>query len=153
MNNKPIQRHSALQPLSREHHQGFLLCWKIREGLKRNVLPERIKAHSDWFWETHLAEHFEAEEKYLFPILPAGNENVKRALEEHQKIKLLFHTKDNLAENLNHIAAELEAHIRFEERVLFNEIQEVATEAEMQAVIMLHSTDFCDNLNDAFWKA
>lgn len=40
---QPIKRHPSLQPLSREHHYGLLLSWKIREGFKREVPPERIK--------------------------------------------------------------------------------------------------------------
>ncbi len=40
---KPIKRSVALKPLSREHHHGLLLSWKIREGFNRNVEIERIK--------------------------------------------------------------------------------------------------------------
>lgn len=40
---KSIKRTKALQPLSRDHHHGLLLCWKIRQGIKLNVEPERIK--------------------------------------------------------------------------------------------------------------
>lgn len=149
---KPIKRHSALQPLSREHHHGLLLCWKIRQGFKRDISPERIKVYADWFWETHLAPHFEAEEKYLFPILPADNENVKKALLEHQRLKRLFHKSDDLIKTLNRIEEELEQHIRFEERILFNEIQQAATEAQLQDMVDIHSSDFCDNLSDEFWK-
>ncbi|WP_241739476.1 hypothetical protein [Aestuariibaculum marinum] len=32
---KPLKRHKALQPLSREHHYGLLLTWKIRTGFKK----------------------------------------------------------------------------------------------------------------------
>lgn len=44
---KPIKRHTALKPLSREHHHGLLLSWKIREGLKRNIEIPRIKKYID----------------------------------------------------------------------------------------------------------
>lgn len=152
MNNKPIKRHSALLPLSQEHHHSLLLCWKIREGLKRDVLPERIKTYADWYWQTHLAPHFEAEEKYLFPILPPDNENVKKALNDHQKIKRLFHKNDELIKNLNRIEEELEKHIRFEERILFNEIQQAVAEMQIQNIAAIHSEKFSDNLSDEFWK-
>jgi len=39
----PIKRNEALKPLSRDHHHGLLLCWKIRQGIKLNIEPERIK--------------------------------------------------------------------------------------------------------------
>ncbi len=40
---KPQKRHIALQPLSREHHQGLLLSWKIRKGLSRKIEFDRIQ--------------------------------------------------------------------------------------------------------------
>ena len=70
---EPIKRNEALVQLSRDHHYGLLLCWKIREGIKRRIEPQRIKNYVDWFWLHHLEQHFEIEEKYLFPIL--GNQN------------------------------------------------------------------------------
>ncbi len=70
---QPIKRHPSLQSLSREHHYGLLLSWKIREGFKREVPPERIKKYTNWFWENHLAPHFQFEESYIFPIL--GNQH------------------------------------------------------------------------------
>jgi len=43
MKTVPIKRSIALQPLSREHHHGLLLCWKIRTGLKKGIDIDRIK--------------------------------------------------------------------------------------------------------------
>ncbi|GAA3575326.1 hypothetical protein [Snuella lapsa] len=80
MDKKPLKRHKALQPLSREHHHGLLLSWKIRSGLSRNIPVERIKIYTDWFFETHLIPHFEMEEKYIFPILNENYPLIKRAL-------------------------------------------------------------------------
>ena len=34
----PIKRSEYLKPLSRDHHQGLLLCWKIRTGLKKGIV-------------------------------------------------------------------------------------------------------------------
>ena len=40
MQHKPQKRHKALQPLSREHHHGLLLSWKIRSGFnKKGIIP------------------------------------------------------------------------------------------------------------------
>ena len=50
MDNKPLKRHKALQPLSRDHHHGLLLSWKIRSGFKKNIDVERIKVYADWFY-------------------------------------------------------------------------------------------------------
>lgn len=149
----PIKRNEFLKPISREHHHGLLLCWKIRTGLKKQVDTERIKKYTDWFWETYLKQHFEIEEKYIFPILGNEHELVKTVLTEHCRLKLLFESKTEILKNLTLIEEELVSHIRFEERVLFNEIQSVAND-EQQQQIELHHTDkkFSDNLTDPFWE-
>jgi len=33
----PIKRHNSLQPLSRDHHDGLLLKWKINKGISKGV--------------------------------------------------------------------------------------------------------------------
>ncbi len=153
MDNKPLKRHSTLQPLSREHHHGLQLCWKIRTGFKKQVEPERIKKYADWFYVNHLLPHFEIEEKYIFPILDKDNDLIKRALSEHLKIRCLFQAGTELYKNLNSIAEMLESHIRFEERVLFNEIQSVATNDRLQQIRLHHTEErFADNLTDPFWE-
>ncbi|MBW4359664.1 hemerythrin domain-containing protein [Flavobacterium taihuense] len=148
----PIKRHESLKQLSREHHHGLLLCWKIKEGLKANIAPERIKKYADWFWEAHLATHFEMEEKHIFSILPANNELIKRAIAEHKSLNQLFHTETELLKTLEKIEKELESHIRFEERILFNEIQKHATEEQLETIQKLHvEENFEDNVSDPFW--
>ncbi|WP_410220534.1 hemerythrin domain-containing protein [Pedobacter sp.] len=149
--NTPLRRHPALQPLSREHHYGLLLSWKIREGFKRNIAPERIKKYVDWFWENHLNPHFNAEEKYLFSILPAQNEHIRKALSEHRRLKRLFTGESEPIRTLSLIEEELENHIRFEERVLFNEIQQQATPEQLE-LLEQHQHVIADNWNDEFWK-
>ncbi len=134
----PIKRHTALQPISREHHHGLLLSWKIREGLNRDIKPARIKKFTDWFWENHLQQHFEFEEKYIFPILGEDNKMVKRAIKEHRRLKRFFTSSDRIAINLSLIEEELVAHIRFEERELFNFIQEVADKDQLALIELTH---------------
>lgn len=116
---KPIKRNEALQPVSREHHQGLLLCWKIRQGLKKNIAPNRMKVYADWFYKEHLLPHFEIEEKYLFPVLGNEHELIIKATAQHRRLTRLFTDQQQLAKSLSFIEEELETHIRFEERVLF----------------------------------
>lgn len=149
---KPIKRHQALQPLSRQHHFGLLFSWKIRKGLNEQISLERLKAYRDWFFEKEILAHFETEEKHIFPIL--GNENalVKRALNEHIRIKELFKAEIDLENSLKTLEKELQAHIRFEERILFNKIEEVANPEDLETIKKIH---FHDNLqedyHDPFW--
>ena len=152
MSHKPLKRHKALQPLSREHHHGLLLSWKIRTGFNKNIEPERMRTYANWFFETHLIPHFEIEESLIFPILDANHELIKRALAEHRRLKRLFTETENDIKTLSKIEEELEQHIRFEERILFPEIQKAATEAQLLQIEKTHQPDnFEDNLADAFW--
>ena len=151
--NKPIKRHKAIQPLSREHHQGLLLCWKIRKGFEKGIEPQRIKNYTDWFWENQLEEHFKIEEKYVFPVLGAKNDLVKQALEEHEHLASLFLQKNEIAITLEMIQNDLEGHIRFEERILFNKIQEEASTEELQYIQEHHEKEIsCGLWEDEFWK-
>ncbi|WP_335975679.1 hemerythrin domain-containing protein [Gaetbulibacter jejuensis] len=154
MSNKPLKRHKALQPLSREHHHGLLLSWKLREGFKKNIEVKRMKTYTDWFFKTHLIPHFEMEEQYIFPLLGNDNDLIKRALTEHRRLKRLFTNDKDVSKALGLIEEELEQHIRFEERVLFKEIQKIATETQLQHIEKIHNPDekFIDNLDDEFWK-
>ena len=150
---KPLKRVKELQELSREHHHGLLLCWKIRTGFSKNIAPERIKRYADWFYTQHLLPHFELEEKYVFSILEKDHELVKKALAEHRRLRRLFKQKKDMDKNLGLIEEELEAHIRFEERVLFPEIQKVATALQLAKIAEIHQEEkFVENEQDVFWK-
>lgn len=150
---KPIKRSKSIQPLSRDHHHGLLLCWKIRKGFYKGVAPERMKKYNDWFFKEHLLPHFEIEEKYLFPVLGDENELIQKALAEHRRLKRLFEDSKDLVKSLGLIEEELEKHIRFEERELFNEIQKIATEEELAIIIEHHKDEkFQDNTDDEYWK-
>lgn len=148
---KPIKRAKALEELSREHHHGLLLSWKIRKGLIQNVAPERIKKYTDWFWDNNLQAHFEIEEKYIFPILDKENKLIKKALREHKRLKRLFAFTDKFERNLSLIEEELVAHIRFEERILFQEIQTVASEKQLKIIEQVHSKNEFKEWEDEFW--
>ncbi len=150
---KPLERHPALQPVSREHHHGLLLSWKIRTGLKQQIAPHRIKKYTDWFWQTHLQAHFAFEEEYMFPILGKENSLIKRAIREHSRLKRLFTATDNVARNLSLIEEELVAHIRYEERILFQKIQELATAEQLQMIEEAHTKSTAAEWEDEFWVA
>ncbi|MFE3847931.1 hemerythrin domain-containing protein [Flavobacterium sp. LB3P45] len=128
------------------------MCWKIRTGFSKQIEPDRIKKYSDWFYKTHLKPHFELEEKYVFPILGAENDLVKRSLTEHRRLKRLFKQTTNIEKPLVLIEEELEAHIRFEERNLFVEIQKIATQDQLAKIKEIHTEEsFTENNDDPFW--
>ena len=148
----PIKRHDALKPLSRQHHFGLLFSWKIRKGFAKDISIERMKKYANWFFKTEIIPHFKAEEKHIFPILSKEHELIKRALKEHRRIKRLFKDTEDPKKSLSLLEEELQAHIRFEERTLFNEIQKVATPNQLEVIESLHliDTDKAE-YSDVFW--
>ena len=149
----PIKRIESLKPFSRDHHHSLLLCWKIRTGIKNQIEPIRIKKYAQWFWKTYLLQHFEIEEKQLFPILGNHNVLVQKAVSEHHRLKYLFESSDASIANLSSIESELNNHIRFEEREFYNEIQEIASEKQLRENEFNHAdSKFIDNLSDPFWE-
>jgi hypothetical protein len=153
MQHKPQKRHIALQPLSREHHFGLLLCWKIRMGFRNDVEPKRIRAYADWFFKNHLIPHFEFEETHVFSVLGHSHELIVQALSEHKSLVALFEERHDDKETLTKIETALEQHIRFEERILFPEIQNIASKAQLLYMQSIHDSEpFVDNTVDVFWK-
>jgi hypothetical protein len=149
---QPIKRADFLKPISREHHQGLLLCWKIKTGLAKGIDPMRIKLYTDWFYNTYMLPHFIFEETILFPILGLEHPLIVKALDEHKLLTMYFQQSPNITESLISIQNLLDAHIRFEERTLFQHIQEKATADEIARVNETdHSYQFTDNTNDPFW--
>ena len=150
---KPIKRHQSLQALSRQHHFGLLFSWKIRKGFSKKIEVHRLQQYAKWFWKEEIQPHFKAEEKCVFPILGKENELVQRALKEHRRIKRLFHDTKNPLQSLNRLEEELDAHIRFEERTLFNEIQKEATPEQLQKVEAVHKDrELFPVYPDPFWE-
>ncbi|MDT0688251.1 hemerythrin domain-containing protein [Salegentibacter sp. F188] len=150
---KPIKRDKNIQPLSRDHHHTLLLCWKIRKGFSKGVFPERMKTYSDWFFKNHVLPHFKIEEEYLFPVLGENHEMVKKALADHRRLERLFNDDKEITRSLSLIEEELELHVRFEERELFNEIQKQATTEQLEVITEVHKDErFQDNTADEFWK-
>jgi iron-sulfur cluster repair protein YtfE (RIC family) len=129
------------------------LAWKIRTGFAKNISPERIKAYTNWFYSNHLCPHFEIEEDLIFPILGNSDKLVNLALIQHKNLRQLFTKEDDIKNTLQQIEKELTNHIRFEERILFNTIQSIATKKQLNLIEEVHqSQDFEENTDDEFWK-
>lgn len=148
-----IKRHQSLQEFSKDHHQALLLCWKIKVGLSKKVEVERIKTYVNWFYENHILEHFQLEEKYMFPVLGMHHPLIIQGIEEHKLLHSLFTNTSEIEQSLTALHIKLREHVRFEERILFNEIQDVAIKEQLEIIEKFHSNNkFVDNLNDVFWK-
>lgn len=120
----PLRRHPSLQPWSREHHDILMLCLKIRQAVARHVEPERITAYLAWTWENSVREHMQSEEKDVFPLIGTSHPLVRRALKEHETLRELFLKTTNTNDSLMELERLLVSHVRFEERELFELMQE-----------------------------
>lgn len=153
METKPLKRHPALQPLSKEHHFALLLCWKIRRGLEKQIDPERIGRYVKEMWVHQLEPHFAIEEEYVFAILGEDHKLVQEAIGQHRSLKRLILQDSFTEKSLNRIEETLEAHIRLEERQLFPLIQKAASEEQLERIHVKHDHPIAElPWTDEFWK-
>lgn len=157
-NQAPIKRHQAIVSFSKDHHFGLLLVWKIRQGLTKNVSPERISKYVLYFFSEDLEKHFKEEEQLLFSKLPANDMLRKQAEGDHLAIYELVAAigkKKDDATLLNQLADELEKHIRFEERELFNHLQDIIEPAYLETIANRFpnsSKEIDEKWEDVFWE-
>lgn len=152
----PIKRSEQLAPLSRDHHEGLLFVWKIRQGLKHNTPINEIAPYVQWFWQNHLYEHFQEEEQLLALNLPDDNSLIQQMIEEHQSIESLIHINEQIADEalLIEIADQLEKHIRFEERELFPFAEQQIPEEKLNAIheTLTKEKQECPKWENEFWN-
>ena len=128
-----MQRHPTLVPLSQEHQRLLFVC----RYLKQDAAPyEGFPLETDAklayivnVFQEVMVPHIQKEE-YLFEVCLGKNKEIDILIEElmldHQRISRMYSA---LTENADMILAmdllarSLEAHIRKEERVLFEKIQ------------------------------
>jgi len=129
-----MKRDANLIPLSRQHFRALVLCMRIhRKRAPRSVLQQEMLA----LYADDVRFHFQAEEKYLFPAarrLPAVAALVRELLAEHKKLGRAFaaaRRRTLKGTELTRFADLLEAHIRKEERRLFEQCQKRMSEEEL----------------------
>lgn len=159
-----ILRHSTLQPLSRQHHQGLLASLLLEKGLKKNASLKEMRDFILQFWEEELRTHFEKEDLLFLPLAykyPQLLDWLTQLKNEHQEIRMIIQKLNNEArseqfETIASFANNLEKHIRFEERQLFNSIQETLPEDELNEFTSelrsISEKDFCTKYPVKFWE-
>lgn len=138
-----MKRHPSLIPISRQHHEGLITARLLREdappykGLPTD--PEGKKDYYLDFFLKHLQPHLQLEERVLFPFVRDRHPELDRLIGEleleHQQVQdqtgeLRF--GENMPEKLNRLGHLLENHIRKEERELFEKIQDLLPEEDLQ---------------------
>ena len=152
----PIKRHQTLIVFSRNHHKDLMVVWKIRRGIAKKVAAERIATYLFYAWQNEVALHIIQEEQNLYALCRHSGELILQAFKEHIE---LTNAVGNIEKHpsypvLEEFATSLEKHTRFEERVLFNDIQEKHT-AEQLALIARNNENLAEcaavNWEDQFW--
>ncbi len=116
-----MKRHPALEPFSRDHNDGLILARSLMTG--ETDAPRLAQAA----WDGELRDHFKEEERLLGPLL--SETSLETLLREHREIEAMI---ESLPEGSAALGEALEAHIRWEERVLFPEIETTATEEDFK---------------------
>ena len=123
-----MQRHESLQSLSREHHQTLKMARRLHLDEPDADLLRDLARHRG-----ELEAHFDAEESIGRQALGQCPEDtilagqLGRMQREHHQIEaLLTEVLDGPGEqaSFHRLGELLVAHVRFEERVLFNHLQE-----------------------------
>ena len=157
-----MKRSKELESLSWEHHDGLVIAFRLKQGVKKEVTCDLLVRYLHTIWEQDLQHHFEQEEQVLIPLLSKagdGGELLSKFWHDHQDLaRMADSLQTGTATCLQQVAAfaeRLEQHIRFEEREFFPWIEaELDAEALAAAGSELHKrhTPACHTWQDAFWK-
>jgi len=138
-----MQRHIALQKLSREHHDSLVMAQKILRTVKdadQDELNQMIDIIREYY-ENELEAHFQHEEQAIFATLfKHYRQHIDLAtvlLKEHGYLRILVQRikPDTARADLQDFATVLKNHTRIEERELFPLIEELFSEDQFNAVV------------------
>ena len=140
-----MKRHPALEPFSRDHNVGLILARELMRG------DEGVGNKLVAVWNDEMRDHFEMEEQLLSPL--AAAESVTRLVDEHRRfanfVGQLENGQGDLA-LLEMAGTLLDAHIRWEEREFFPEIERTATQTQLAQ--LAKATDKIENRRaDSKW--
>jgi hemerythrin-like domain-containing protein len=131
-------RDKSLIPLSHQHQRALALCVRIdRAQPIPNADLQAWQAEIAHIFEQEIRIHFSAEERVLFPAahqFPELTLLVEELIADHATLRKCFSQAEvhgMSAENLAAFAQQLSAHIRKEERQLFERLQTLMTSDEL----------------------
>jgi len=119
-------RDPSLIPLSRQHHNGLALCILTERSLRDDASPanlERLARKVIDRYELELTNHFDIEERILFPAIDSSL--IPDLISDHRRLEDLIGSLRvrPSAALLLEFTDLLRTHIRREENELFEEIQ------------------------------
>jgi len=128
-----MRRHQQLQDLSREHHTALQLALRARRAVESGDAAQIAASAAACIeaFSVELDPHFVIEENELLSALARQGEHdlVQRTLAEHEQLRdLIVQLAQPDATALRSFAELLNAHVRFEERELFEVAQRYLAE-------------------------
>ena len=155
-----MKRDISLQPLSHQHHNALMGCLLIRKGVEKKADKKVLKDFTLNWWQQDLQQHMQAEEKVLLPYLSQHQFNksylhvIRR---EHDTIRLLadrLRVQEDGYRLYNIYADLVEQHIRFEERIAFNKIQEDFSKEQLSELEnqLVDNSRKCSDYPVKFWE-
>ncbi len=134
-------RDRHLVPLSRQHQHALALCVRIdRASPVGEADLAAWQAEIAQHFQSEIALHFVAEERVLFPAARKFQELIpliEGLLIDHATLRGFFAKAEEgkmSAAELSAFGQRMSAHIRKEERQLFERLQELMTEDELSVV-------------------
>lgn len=135
--NEPLVRHEAFAPFSRDHYTGLVQAQHLIKAGRADDVARR-KAVADFVdaFDHHIAEHFRDEERLLADILSDADRDIllsqhHRLTQDAEQLRQLRKSVDPDPQTLVDIGKRLEEHIRWEERELFNRVQQQLDDKEI----------------------
>ncbi|HEY0895541.1 MAG TPA: hemerythrin domain-containing protein [Sphingobacteriaceae bacterium] len=157
-----MKRNENLKSLSRDHHYGLLLGWKIRQGIRLHAGPGIMRQYVAYFATNSLFPHFEQEEQEVLVFLPAEDPQKQKILADHDLIRSrvseVLAAEGSEAQQLlelEDLASRLDAHIRLEEREFFPYLERTLSPeilAKAGEAIRSGHTDYVENFEHEFWE-
>jgi iron-sulfur cluster repair protein YtfE (RIC family) len=131
-------RDKNLVPLSRQHQHALALCVRIGRAVPIGDADLAVwQAEISQLFQSEISIHFVAEEQALFPVAREFAELIPLAeelLADHAALRGFFasaEARTMSAAELSAFGQQMSAHIRKEERQLFERMQELMTEPEL----------------------
>jgi hemerythrin-like domain-containing protein len=137
-------RDKSLIPLSHQHQRALALCVRIDRAQPIPVTDlESWQAEIEQHFEQEIKTHFAAEEQVLFPAASRFPELVplaKELIADHASLRDFSSKAERRAmsaENLLSFSQQLSAHIRKEERQLFEHLQQLMPAKDLKTLGIL----------------
>ncbi len=145
-----MKRHPSLIPLSHDHRRILFFAQVIKRGVSRfkdaPATATQKLVYARQFYNDLVHVHLEREETVLFPSIqsidPVIDILIVDLIAEHAAMRQQWHVlaalndKREIESALDALGHVVEAHVRTEERQLFQRVQAVVPEATLQALAL-----------------